>query len=229
MNERPNKKGGMKEEPDAALAPFVTRQSANTTHSYGMTIGNTPKFIWFRVAKVGTRTTLSTLDRLGTTYHLREGFSFAYDAKALEGYFKFAFVRNPWDRIVSCWYHKIVRANKKDPNRKRIPGFANTTGEFEEFVSFLETRDLATCNIHFRLQTRLVPIDDIDFLGRFERFETDLNTVLGHLGIPSDAPLERINWSVSKRPYQDYYTDDLRNRIAALYQPDIKAFGYNFD
>ena len=228
-NERSVKRVRNLEKPDTDMAPFVTQQFKQAKPSYSMTIGKAPKFIWFRVAKVGTRTTLSTLDKSGASYHLRKGFEFTYDAKASKAYYKFAFVRNPWDRIVSCWYDKIVRGRKKYSGKMKIPAFESATGEFEEFVSVLETSDLETCNIHFRLQTHLIPIDDINFLGRFEKFETDLKKVLDHLGTPIEAPLERKGLHARKRPYQDYYTDDLRNRIAALYQSDIDAFGYDFE
>ncbi|MEP1963728.1 sulfotransferase family 2 domain-containing protein [Tateyamaria sp.] len=229
MKKNNGKKGKFGDRPDVDVRPFLKRQFPTEGPSHGITIGKSPKFMWFRVAKVGTRTTLSTLDSLGVTYHLREGFKFSYDADAFKDYFKFAFVRNPWDRIVSCWYNKVKVIRELDFERKKLPKFEDLTGEFEEFVDFLETENLTTCNIHYRLQTRLIPVDNMDFLGRFERFEADLMKILKHLEIPKEDEFESRNVSEDKRPFQEYYTPDLRDRVAELYKADIQAFNYKFD
>ena len=110
----------------------------------------------------------------------------------------------------------------------RYKEFGGDRNDFETFISFLETQDLTQWDIHFRLQTRLIPLSTIDFLGRFETFEYDLIKVLTRLGLKADIELERKNASKNRRPYQDYYTPDVRERVTCLYQEDIETLGYKF-
>ncbi|NIP55439.1 MAG: sulfotransferase family 2 domain-containing protein, partial [Phycisphaerae bacterium] len=78
---------------------------------YNLTISHQHKFIWFRVAKVATRTILNHFQT--NQIHLdveHAGFIF-YPPGLFTSYFKFAFVRNPWDRLVSCWLDKVIQSN----------------------------------------------------------------------------------------------------------------------
>ena len=46
-----------------------------------------------------------------------------------------------------------------------------------------------------------------------------------------DNKLENINVSSNsgtKRTYKDYYTTELKNKVAVRYQKDIEMFGYDF-
>lgn len=82
-----------------------------STRKYNLSISNKYKFIWFRVAKVGTRTIFSRLADDGLTLDLESPYGIHYIPKLYGEYFKFAFVRNPWDRLVSCWQNKVVQMN----------------------------------------------------------------------------------------------------------------------
>jgi hypothetical protein len=192
-------------------------------HGYNLTVGRSPKFIWYRNAKVATRTTLSTLDQAGLTYQVRQIFGVEYNPIDPSSYFKFAFVRNPWDRLISGWQNKIVR---QTIYRKKW--YTGDTTKLESFVDFLETLDLSNCDPHFRLQTQLIPLDLIDFIGRFENFDIDLKNVLAQLGLNAEIQLEQKNASETRVSYQEYFTPELRKRVEKLYEDDIKTFEYEF-
>ncbi|MGD9799699.1 MAG: sulfotransferase family 2 domain-containing protein, partial [Parvularculaceae bacterium] len=69
---------------------------------YNLTISSERKFIWFRVAIVGTRTILHALKNANAPLDAREESHLYLFPNLQRDYFKFAFVRNPWDRLVSC-------------------------------------------------------------------------------------------------------------------------------
>jgi len=207
--------------PSKAFARALVR--VNVGEGYNLTIGKSPKFIWYRNAKVATRTTLNALDQTGIIYQIREAASVNYNPSDLDTYFKFAFVRNPWDRLVSGWKNRIAGKIAQGPK-----WYGTISKNFDGLIDFLETLDLTQCDPHFRLQTCLIPLEAVDFLGRFETFDSDFKKVLAQLDIKSAIKLHRKNATKNRHPYQHYYTPELRDRVAKLYQQDIEALGYEF-
>jgi hypothetical protein len=67
-----------------------------------------------------------------------------------------------------------------------------------------------------------------DFIGRTESLVADVATVFAHLGLPEVEHVPRANASTPRGPYQDFYSDATRRRVADLYAEDVAAFGYTF-
>ena len=139
-----------------------------------------------------------------------------------DNYFKFTFVRNPWDRVVSFYHYQIKR------NWDFYP--FNETISFDNFVkNWLR---------HMRGQTSLAThpcyawISDkddnllVDFIGRFENFQEDFNVVCDKIGI-AKKQLPHQNKSKHKH-YTEYYDDETKQIVAEKYAKDIEYFGYKF-
>jgi len=191
---------------------------------YNLSICDRKKFVWFRVAKVGTRSIYHQINANGSTSELVHPYQILYSPRRYEDYFKFAFVRNPWDRIISCWRNKVVEKNAfklDDAEFEKVK-------QFEYFVDYVSRLDIETCNNHLRLQCALIDLNRIDFLGRFETFEKDLRYVLGCLEISFDNILHE-NKSKRKNDFREYYTDSLKKKVYHIYKKDIDIFGYRFD
>ena len=134
-------------------------------------------------------------------------------------FYKFAFVRNPWDRLVS-WYEFILqdRSHKRHAAVSRLP-------DFDAFVR----RELARPR---RAQWWML-VDHagrlgIDFAGRFERLDADMASVCARLGIPY-RPLPHVNRTARRAPYQEYYTPALAALVRECWASEIEAFGYDFE
>jgi len=210
-----------REEPTAEFMRELSR--SGDTRAYNITVGKEPRFIWYRNAKVATQTTFHTLDHANVIYQVHSGYELNYIPSDLDRDFKFGFVRNPWDRLVSGWLNKIVRPTTKGPD-----WFNHLDKDLESLVDYLETKDVANCNIHFRLQTCLVPAERLDFLGRYETFEADLGHIVTQLALERPTAFAEKNASKSRTHYRDYYTPELKDRVATLYRDDIEAFSYDF-
>jgi hypothetical protein len=191
---------------------------------YNLTIGAQPRFIWFRNAKVATRSTLKFLDEAGVRFDARQVFGCYYPPSCYSDHYKFAFVRNPWDRLVSGWLDKVAR-----PRAHPIPFAAQlkSGATFRDFVEHCASADLDTCDHHFRRQCRLIDLNHIDFIGRLEHYEDDLVEVARTLGLPVSS-IPRKNVSESRQQYRAYYDEDTRELVARLYSVDIQMFGYSF-
>jgi len=134
-------------------------------------------------------------------------------------FFKFAFVRNPWDRLAS-WYEFILQdtAHKRHGVVSRLP-------DFDAFVR----RELARPR---RAQWWMLVGRDgrlgIDFAGRFERLEDDMSSICRRLGIPC-RPLPHVNRTARRAPYQQYFSPELAALVRERWAPEIEAFGYSFE
>ena len=94
-----------------------------------------------------------------------------------EEYFSFAFVRNPWDRLLSSYLY-----------------FKRSGYDISTFRDFFKSDD---CAIHCQPQSYFIN-KNIDFIGRFENLQEDFNLVCEKLGIePKQLPHE--NKSVRKK------------------------------
>lgn len=136
-----------------------------------------------------------------------------------------AFVRNPYARLVSCWWQKLHRHGASKLTRY---GFRNGM-PFDAFVeTCVKWRD-KDVDQHVRSQVfglmhagRLVP----DFIGHCETLDRDWQRFQAWAGL--DLPdLERRNAS-DHTDYRDYYTPRLRALVEQRYGDDIAAFGYAF-
>ncbi|MFP4011510.1 MAG: sulfotransferase family protein [Spirochaetaceae bacterium] len=153
-------------------------------------------------------------------------------------YYSFAFVRNPWDRLVSCYMDKVAETDLEDEdlNPKSAAVFmrqhGGKTGEvsFEEFAREVCRTPDAESNRHFRSQHvfltdrrgRLLP----EHIFRFETLAEDFATVMQRIGLPG-LELPHAN-RTQRRDYRDYYTDELRDLVAERYRRDIEVFGFEF-
>jgi len=139
--------------------------------------------------------------------------------KALDHYFKFTFVRNPWDRMVSNWKMFTTRPF-------RIGQLHSMTREnlssFNDFVAFAAQHK----NHHWQPQSLFLP-DRPDFVGKLETFEQDFETLCRKIGIDADT-IPHENPCRERHAYTTYYTDELMAVVAGMYADDISMFGYEF-
>lgn len=132
-------------------------------------------------------------------------------------YFKFAFVRNPYDRFVS--YCAFMTRD--------TPHFKTAPQNVMRYFLFEAPRE---DHILFRPQNELLVNDEgrllTDYVGRVEEMQASYDTICERIGIPS-ATLGKVN-SSERGDYRSYYTDELRAGVEARYGKDIELFGYGF-
>lgn len=153
--------------------------------------------------------------------------------------FLFAFVRNPWSRLVSCYLNRIVGRGVEYRNimkklsrgswyridkriryyaRKRIYGVGWTEKSeitFREFV----LREVAATPVmemdpHWRPQYTFLGQHEPDFIGRFERLAEDLKAIGKEFGISAD--LHELNRS-------QYISHDHSGCFADCSQAQLRA------
>ena len=162
----------------------------------------------------------------GTTYKLEDSEQIWYPAVDVfssnvrlsnidrVGYFTFAFVRNPFDRVVSHYaFNKFSDVNRDG---------------YIDFESYCK-------NEHYNnLGTIVSQLDvDVDFIGKIESFADDFNALHRRLDIelPSPHPLDKNQNRAERRVgkhYKEFYNDELRSIVELKYKPDFERFGYEW-
>ena len=141
------------------------------------------------------------------------------DAETFKAYFKFGFVRNPWDRAVSLY-------ERKDGIQLR------DRMSFDEFIDWMKYAS-STCVHPVPHRYQLDWFVDgsgnilVDFIGRFERLEDDWDIIRRRLDITTELPKLNINLD-RQRDYTKYYTERTRKIVNDRFAVDIEYFGYNF-
>ena len=137
-------------------------------------------------------------------------------------YFKFVFVRNPFDRLVSAYkwgMHGWVDSSKES---------------FHDFIISLQpggSRELKGISSHKANHvvpwTWLFDPNYFDYIGRFEYIYTDWHIIS-----------KKLNLKVKKLPfsnktkhdhYSNYYNEDNIEWVFKFYKDEIKLFDYTFE
>ena len=158
-----------------------------------------------------------------------------------DGYFKFAFVRNPWSRVVSLY--KYYGFSQKLEFKSFLLGVFKDK-LLDEKRWFVGPQSDFVCSADDTLM--------VDYIGRMENIQEDFRYVCKEIGLPStDVP--HVNKSKNRGPvfslrpkplaknllsslrkkripsfnrYQDYYDTESADFVAQLYERDIRLFSY---
>ena len=146
----------------------------------------------------------------------------------------FTFVRNPFERLVSCYRDRVLYDGPTETLRRpyfsnyayRIP--ANIT--FAEFVRIVARIPDWLADRHFKSQVSTLYRRGrcrVDFIGRFENLEEDWKTVANRFGF--DAKLPPVNRSGAASGAHDYraeYTPELVEIVYQRYKKDVDLLRY---
>ena len=142
----------------------------------------------------------------------------------LQSYFKFAIVRNPWDKAISE-YHWYLRYGRHISFKDWVRSLPKKL-EMPDNVHILGIgHDLPQYEFIYDADGKLL----IDYIGRFENLQNDFNHICNVLGIKdSSLPKLTSTSSQNRRHYKDYYDNETIDLIAKIYQKDIELFSYQY-
>ncbi|MGA1205891.1 MAG: sulfotransferase family 2 domain-containing protein [Opitutales bacterium] len=137
--------------------------------------------------------------------------------EVFESYFKFAFVRNPWDLMVS-YYHYIASRPQHHRSKmvQQLPGFP-------DYLHYeIKRNKISQSQFVFDAEGNQL----VDFVGRFESLANDFDQICRKVGIEAQIP--HVNKSAHK-DFREYYDDETKALVAQHWAADIERFGYTFD
>ena len=139
-----------------------------------------------------------------------------------DAYYKFTFVRNPWDRIVSQFAFMQRR-----PDLMEYLGM-NPDTEFKSYLELIRLKE----HVQWTPQVRFFLDQDgsilVDRIGRLESFDQDCSQVFAALGLKSSLLVGHSNRS-TRQSFQYYYSDsEAIEMVADIFSEDIEFLGYTF-
>lgn len=233
-------------------------------------ISHSHNFIYFRNPKTASHAILKYLDSQEVTLKnipynvesesytgfLKTFYKFHLSGKLLKreidkniykDYFKFCFVRNPWDKMVSMWRYMERHTFLSYVNSKSFTGFARRKYSFWDKNSgsnlneYVEINKLIPDKLTF--DAFLLYIFDsemkvifesgssfsknADFIGKYENLKNDFDFICDKLKLPR-TNLDVANKSDRNKDYRVYYNNRTRDLVGDAFSEDIINFNYSF-
>ena len=130
----------------------------------------------------------------------------------LAEYFSFAFVRNPYEVVVSAWDFEKIK----------------------DFDIYVEQQIFTGLQICAR-RSQYDHLSDeegnllVDFIGRYENFAEDFYKIIEAIEVPLLLiPKRNIKKERKTQDYRKYYTPLSREIVEEKYKKDLEFFGYEF-
>jgi hypothetical protein len=129
--------------------------------------------------------------------------------------FSFAFVRNPWGRVLS-WYFFVK--NSKNPKRN------SSNLSFSEFIKERQNVWAAKPQGQFDFT------EGCSFIGRMENIQNDFNFICEKIGIEKIELKKSNSRSLIKKQehFSFYYSQKDREIVKERFSKDIEFFNYKF-
>ena len=165
--------------------------------------------------------------------------SYNYGVEKFESYFKFTFVRNPWDRFISLWFKF-----KEEPI---LQNQFNTLYELSPYCDFddmesvlrylwLSSKKELLLPFWFKPQYEFIHDSNLriltNYVGAYEKLQFCFDFLCDRI----DFPKKELPWSEDKhrrkekdkKHYTEFYEKRTENMIRDVYKEDIRTWGYEF-
>ncbi len=136
-------------------------------------------------------------------------------ADVCRDYFKFAFVRNPYDRFVSV----CAMLNRRNPDYR-----GRETTFMKRAIGVRQFRARALVRPQWDMLADARGELGMDFIGRFEDLQRSFGEACRRIGIP-EQNLARSN-ATDHREHTTYYDDELLGLVNDFYRPDFDSLAY---
>jgi chondroitin 4-sulfotransferase 11 len=135
-------------------------------------------------------------------------------------YFKFTFVRNPYDRLVSTYFFR----NREFETFSSFVHFVNDT--YKKYTHETMYNHPRYENLYLtHILPQYIYIGPNVTVYRFEDFNNAIKDIKTRFNIAKDIP--RINTS-SHTHYSSYYNEETRKIVSEIYKRDLELFNYTF-
>jgi hypothetical protein len=190
------------------------------------------KCIFVHIPKcAGIAVCKSLFGNLGGGHKPLKQYQIVFSPAEFISYYKFTFVRNPWDRVVSAFFF-LKKGGINEDNRTWAAANLSPYNDFPGFVRNGLQRSEILSYMHFRPQCDFVCLKGnqpaVDFIGRYENLEADFAHICRNLEVESRL-LEANRNPSREKDYREYYTEETRRIVGEVYADDIRAFAYSFD
>ena len=166
-------------------------------------------------------------------------YSLNYGKEKFNEYFKFTFVRNPWDRFISLW----MKFKEEPKLQEQFNGLfdLHIDTDFKEPQEVLRYLLLAhrkgiMMPRWFKPQYEYIHDENLrvltNYVGTYEKFQFCFDFLCDRIDIPHKTlpwgGEEHRRHNKEKKHYTDYYDPVMINAVAEIYHNDIRTWKYEF-
>lgn len=187
------------------------------------------KFIYIGVPKTGTTSIeshIKTKYKIIPHCHKKHAPICLHNEKYLD-YFKFGFVRNPWDWVVSWYFYATDEWNRPVRDQMSLKNWVY----IHNACCGCNPLTVRCCYQPLVPQYKFLCNDQgdliMDFVGRFESLQHDFDRACEKAGIHK-YKLEFKNKSQRSGSYVDHYDSETKKLVSDLFEKDIDLFKYSF-
>lgn len=213
----------------SAIADLLQKVNSSPKGDFSLAPYQHKKTIFVHITKTaGTSVALTLFGALPYHYRAWE-YRVIFGRKDFKDYFKFAYVRNPWDRLYSA-FSFLKGGGWDDKDKQWAEKNLHDIDDFNDFVNDWLTPERLYAHMHFWPQSDFICDNKnqamIDYLAYFEAISEDFDYIAQRIGCTES--LQHTNAS-KRQGYREVYTQEARRKVALLYASDISNFGYTFD
>ena len=166
-------------------------------------------------------------------------YSLSDGKEKFQQYFKFTFVRNPWDRFISLW----VKFKEEVKLQEQFNGLfeLHIDTDFKEpqevlrYLLLAHQKDLLLPR-WFKPQYEYVHDENLrvltNYIGHYEKFQFCFDFLCDRIDVPHRTlpwgGEDHRRYTKEKKHYKDYYDDFMINAVAEIYHNDISTWQYEF-
>lgn len=209
-------------------------------------ISNKTNFIFFHLYKCGGNSFRKVITDLkiptnewggvhGLPLDVKKHYELNVGMDKFENLFKFTFIRNPFDFLVSTYFY-----GKSYPNHFMHRPIVENNMTMEEFVLYYSNVRLEHQNPSKRPfgSNKVVTFKDwlldengneiMDYVGKLETMDKDIKVIFEKLNLPiSKAPIINVNPNRDK-DYRKYYNDKSRALVESAFDWSLRKYDYTF-
>lgn len=139
------------------------------------------------------------------------------DTSIWQDYFKFAIVRNPFDRFISiCFF-----LNRKNPLFLETP-----LQWMKSAIKVQRFRERVLVKPQYQQLIDAQGNIAMDYVGRYEVLQDSIDEICQRLQVET-TQLQKRNTSEHKQ-YREYYDEELKSAVEIFYQEDLTRFNYAY-
>ncbi|MCS3939539.1 hypothetical protein GGP84_002171 [Salinibacter ruber] len=137
-----------------------------------------------------------------------------------DNFYKFCFVRNPYEKAVSDYIYRVESRGKNV-----------SFSQFLERIAKPEVVDPENVVPNRPVNWPMYTINDniaVDFIGRYEKLEDHLSHICKNIDIKYDTKLLPVSKRKKDYNYREYYSDKEKELVDYIYEREINEFNYSF-
>ncbi len=138
-------------------------------------------------------------------------------------YYKFGFVRNPFDACISSYFYWKKRIEQNDTRRHKAKYRANKIASWT-LKEYIHKYKVTQSTFFFNQSNKLL----VDFIGKYENLQQDFNKVMSKINSKDqDYTLNHVN--KNKHKHYTYYFDKQDIKVfSEKFAKDLELFNYKF-